>query len=131
MPRILVVDDDDGVREMVRQMLQRAGYEVSVAVNGKEGLKLFRSESPDLIVLDIVMPEKEGLETIRELRRDDPGVKVIAMSGGGRMGPQNYIDVALALGAQRAFAKPLDRKKFLAALDELAGPPAAGPPAAA
>ena len=131
MPRILVVDDDDGVREMVRQMLQRAGYEVSVAVNGKEGLKLFRSESPDLIVLDIVMPEKEGLETIRELRRDDPGVKVIAMSGGGRMGPQNYIDVALALGAQRAFAKPLDRKKFLAAVHELAGPPAAGPPAAA
>ena len=60
--------------------------------------------------------EKEGLETIRELRRDNPDVKIIAMSGGGRMGPQNYIEVARVLGAQQAFAKPLDRKKFLAAV---------------
>ena len=63
MPRILVVDDDDDVREMVRQMLLRAGYEVSVAANGKEGIEVFQRDSPHLVVLDIVMPEKEGLET--------------------------------------------------------------------
>lgn len=122
MPRVLVVDDDDDVRELLRQMLERAGYEVSAAADGRQGIAEYRRSAADLIVLDIVMPEKEGLETIMELRRDDPEVKIIAISGGGRIGPQSYIEVARALGAQRTFSKPLDRKDFLAAVRELAGP---------
>lgn len=122
MPRVLVVDDDDEVREMLRQMLERKGYEVTTAADGKQGIARYREDPPDLIVLDIVMPEKEGLETIMELRRDDPGVKIIAISGGGRIGPQSYIEVARALGAQRTFAKPFDRQEFLAAVRDLAGP---------
>ena len=122
MPRVLVVDDDDEVREMLRQMLERQGYEVTTAADGQRGIARYREDPADLIVLDIVMPEKEGLETIMELRRDDPGVKIIAISGGGRIGPQSYIEVARALGAQRTFAKPLDRQEFLAAVRDLAGP---------
>jgi len=122
MPRVLVVDDDEDVREMLRQMLERQGYEVTTAADGKQGLARYREDPADLIVLDIVMPEREGLETIMELRRDDPGVKIIAISGGGRIGPQSYIEVARALGAQRTFAKPLDRREFLAAVHDLAGP---------
>ena len=122
MPRVLVVDDDEDVREMLRQMLERQGYEVTTAADGKEGIARYREALVDLIVLDIVMPEKEGLETIMELRRDSPEVKIIAISGGGRIGPQSYVEVARALGAQRAFTKPLDRKEFLAAVGELAGP---------
>ncbi len=122
MPRILVVDDDQDVREMLRQMLERAGYGVSIATNGPEALAEYRGAPADLIVTDIVMPEKEGLETILELRKDFPEVKIIAISGGGRLGPQNYIEMAAAFGAQRTFTKPLDRKEFLAAVSELIGP---------
>lgn len=122
MPRVLVVDDDAEVRETIRQMLERTGYEVTTAADGKRGLARYREDPADLVVLDIVMPEKEGLETIMELRKSYPEVKIIAISGGGRIGPQSYIEVARALGAQRSFAKPLDRKEFLAAVRDLAGP---------
>lgn len=122
MPRVLVVDDDADVRETIRQMLERTGYEVTTAADGKRGLARYREDPADLVVLDIVMPEKEGLETIMELRKSFPEVKIIAISGGGRIGPQSYIEVARALGAQRSFAKPLDRKEFLAAVRDLAGP---------
>ena len=122
MPRVLVVDDDQDVREMLRQMLERAGYGVSIATNGKEALTEYRAAPADLMVTDIVMPEKEGLETILDLRKDFPDVKIIAISGGGRLGPQNYIEMASAFGAKRTFTKPLDRKEFLAAVSDLIGP---------
>lgn len=121
MPTILVVDDDDAVRAMIEQMLTRAGYPVRTATNGVEALESFRREPADLVVLDIVMPEKEGLETIIELRRDFPHVKIIAVSGGGRVGPQSYIELAEKFGAQKSFNKPIRRQELLAAVEELVG----------
>lgn len=121
MPTILVVDDDDAVRTMIEQMLTRAGYPVRTATNGVEALESFRREPADLIVLDIVMPEKEGLETIIELRRDFPEVKIIAVSGGGRVGPQSYTELAEKFGAQKSFNKPVRRQELLAAVEELVG----------
>ena len=80
---------------------------------------MYRSDPADVVITDIVMPEKEGLETIQELRRDFPGAKIIAMSGGGRIGPKGYLKLAEKLGASRAFAKPFDRMEMVSAVDEL------------
>jgi DNA-binding NtrC family response regulator len=119
MARILVVDDDEQVRAMLRRTLEREGYEVEEAADGQVALDAHRRQAADLLIVDIVMPEKEGLETIFELRRDDPGVKVIAISGGGHLAPQGYLDTAARFGAQRTFAKPVDRDQLLTAIREL------------
>lgn len=109
---IIIIDDDDQIREMLMEMLVREGYEVLPASNGKEGIRLYRERQTDLIITDIVMPEKDGLETIMELRKDFPEVKVIAMSGGGRNGPESYLQVAKRLGAVRTRSlNPSSEKK--------------------
>ena len=119
MARILIIDDDIQFRSMLRQVLEREGYKVVDASDGKRGMRLFRQEQPDLVITDLIMPEKEGIETIIDLRRDFPEVKIIAVSGGGRIGPENYLHMAKDLGAQYTFAKPFDRKEILRAVREL------------
>jgi len=86
------------------------------AADGNEGLRLLRAQSADLVVTDLVMPEKEGLETIMELKRRFPGIKIIAMSGGGHNQPCTYLDLARKLGAGHALEKPIDRQAFLDAV---------------
>ena len=88
MARILIIDNDVQILNMLRQTLEREGYDVLKASNGKQGIRLHREEPVDLIITDIIMPEKEGIETILELKRDYPDVKIIAISGGGRTGPR-------------------------------------------
>jgi len=95
MARILVIDDDDQILRTLHQVLEMEGHEVVDTSNGKEGIKFFRENGADLIITDIVMPEKEGLETIMELRRDFPDIKVIAISGGGRVDPVSYLTLAV------------------------------------
>jgi len=119
MARILIVDDDDRFRKMFREMLEQAGYEVVEAPDGRVGIKLYRENPVDLIILDILMPEKEGIETVIELKRDFPDVKIIAMSAGGRMGQLNFLDQAKTFGALKSFTKPFDRQEMLDAIDEL------------
>ncbi len=106
MARILVIDDDDQVRGMLRQMLERAGYEVIEAPDGEEGMRLYREAPSDLVIMDLIMPEKEGIETIMELRQRKPGLKIIAMSGGGRVGNTQYLHLAKSLGADNVMPKP-------------------------
>jgi len=108
--RVLVVDDDAGVREVVRSMLESAGYQVVVAENGKEAMKMLETERADLILTDLVMPEQEGIETIKTLRREYPDLKVIAMSGafGG-----DYLRIAAYLGAHATLAKPIQMNTLL------------------
>ncbi len=119
MKRILVIEDDVQVRQMLRQMLEREGYEVVDAPDGKEGIRLYRDEPADLIITDIIMPEKEGIGTIFELRRDFPDVKIIAISGGGRFVNKNdCLDLCRAKGIP-AFSKPFDRKELLEAIQKL------------
>ena len=119
MARILVIDDDPQVREMLKQFLERAEYEVEVAADGNAGLKLHRTKAADVVITDIVMPEKEGLEIIMEFRRFFSAVPVIAISGGGKIGPHDYLATARAMGAQRTFAKPFNLQELLAAIRKL------------
>src|SRR5210317_1834310 len=108
MPNILIIDDDNQFRTMLRKMVERNGYEVIEASDGKEGIKLYRKNPTDLIITDLIMPEKDGIETIQELRKDFPDVKIIAISGGGRLGPHDYLHLAKMLGAQRTLTKPIE-----------------------
>ncbi len=121
MKRILVIDDDTQIRQMLRQMLERADYEVNDASNGVEGIELQRARPFDLIITDIIMPEKEGIETIMELRRDFKDVKIIAISGGGRINSRDHLNVANMCGVDRTFGKPFDREELLEAIQELLG----------
>ena len=119
MSRILIIDDDVVTREILNEILEMEGYQVANAGNGKTGLRLHREEPFDLIITDIIMPEMEGLETIRELRRISPKVKIIAISGGGRLGPDGYLTMAEKMGANHTFDKPLDPVKVVAEIDKL------------
>ena len=119
MARILIIDDEDQSRDMLCQALTRAGYEVLTARDGSEGIALCRTVRADLIITDILMPGKEGLETIMELRRDFPRIKIIAMSGGGRTGNLNFLDIAERLGAQRTLQKPFHLQEVLQCVQAL------------
>ncbi len=121
MGRILVVDDDPQMRDMISETLKIAGHEVEGACDGAEAMNRLKDNRFDLAIIDIVMPEKEGIETIREVRRDYPDLKFFAISGGGRLGPQQYLEVAESLGADRTFVKPFDRQDLLTAIDEVLG----------
>ncbi len=119
MPHVLIIDDEPQIRAMLRQMLERIGLTVSDAPDGKAALQLQQKNPADLIITDIIMPEKEGLETIIEMKRLCPGVKIIAMSGGGRNEPRDYLNLAKKLGAARTFAKPIAQNDLISAIREL------------
>ena len=119
MAKILVLDDEPSILLMIKKMLEREGHEVDLALNGREGMELFEKNQPDLLITDIIMPEKEGLETIFELRKKHPKLKIIAISGGGRIGPDGYLPGAKLLGADLTFPKPLVQKEFLEGVSSL------------
>ncbi len=119
MARILVVDDDEQIQEMMRDMLQREGHEVSIAGNGREAMTAFDTGPIDLVIMDLIMPEQEGLETISALRKQNREIGIIAISGGGRVTPGDYLEAARIIGADRTFAKPFARRDILAAVSEL------------
>jgi two-component system, chemotaxis family, chemotaxis protein CheY len=117
MPSVLVVDDQDQVRQLIRETLEQAGYEVEEARDGKEGLERYRATSPDLVIMDILMPDQDGLEVIMTLRREFPDTRVIAMTGGSdAIGLLNLLDVAKMLGARRTLHKPFELKVLLDAV---------------
>ena len=119
MAHILVADDEAAVRDICRRLLEKAGHEVTEAGDGDIALKLYRQRPADLVIVDILMPGKEGLETITELRREFPDTRIIAISGGGMIGPDQYLHVARKLGADRVFEKPFYTQELLAAVTEL------------
>ena len=119
MANILIIDDDDQFRTMLRKMIERNGYEVIEASDGKEGINLYRKNPTDIIITDLIMPGKDGIETIQELKKDFPDIKIIAISGGGRIGPQDYLHLAKMLGAKRTFTKPIELPELLKAIEEL------------
>ena len=106
MPVILIIDDDDALRATMRKILERAGHEVRDAGDGDRGLRIFREDGADLVITDIIMPEKEGIETIQELREEDPDLPILAVSGGGRADPAEPLTDARLLGADETLAKP-------------------------
>jgi CheY-like chemotaxis protein len=119
MTSILVVDDEKQIRLMLRQMLEREGYRVMEAPDGKMALKLYREHPADLVITDIIMPEMEGIKTIMELKKTSPKVKIIALSGGGKNDPEQYLKFAKKLGADRTFMKPFDRQTLLKTVREV------------
>jgi CheY-like chemotaxis protein len=117
MPSILVVDDEDQIRHLIRETLEQAGYQVTEARDGKEAVLQCRLAPADLIIMDILMPDQDGLETTTTLRREFPHVKVIAITGGSDMiGTLNFLDVAKMLGAHRTLQKPFEMKALLDAV---------------
>ena len=119
MATILVIEDDDLHALYLKKALEGSDYSVMLAVDGNEGLRQYKLHGADLIITDLIMPEKEGIETIQELVRLDPRVPIIAISGGGGNQPDIYLEIASKLGARRTFAKPYSTKALLAAVQEL------------
>lgn len=114
MRSILVVDDEDQVRRLFRETLEQAGYQVMEACDGQEAVQQCRLAPADLIIMDILMPNQDGLETTVTLRREFPNVKIIAMTGGSDMiGVLNFLDVAKMFGAHTTLQKPFEMKTLL------------------
>jgi len=116
MERILIIDDEQQIRSMLRLMLEREGYEVVDASDGIEGIKAYRQKPADLIITDLIMPNKDGIGMIIDLHKEYPDVKIIAMSGGGLNKPEGYLKGAKKLGAACTLTKPIDREKMLRAV---------------
>jgi CheY-like chemotaxis protein len=114
--RVLVIDDDHAVRGLLQQTLSEAGYEVSSAADGRAAMQLVAEQAFDLVLTDLIMPEQEGIETIRALRRDYPAVRIIAISGAAE---EVYLETAGILGAGVTLRKPIDRQVLLRAIREL------------
>ena len=121
--RILIIDDDEQIRVLLQQMMEWAGFEVEVAENGKVAMNIQKQNPADLVITDLIMPEQEGLETISRLKRDYEGIKIIAISGGGRIGPEAYLPAAQELGADRVFSKPFDIQSVVDTVKELLNVP--------
>ncbi|WP_020474485.1 response regulator [Zavarzinella formosa] len=119
MATVLLVDDDVMVRAATRLMLERAGIDVAEAGDGAEGVRLFQKRQADVVLCDLFMPGKDGLELIRELCRDYPGVRIIAMSGGGHNGAVDMLPAARKLGAAKVLYKPFNQAEVLAAFREI------------
>jgi len=118
MARILIIDDESQIRSMLRLMLERVGYEIAEAPDGIEGIRQYRENPADLIITDLIMPNKDGIGMIIDLKKEFPKVKIIAMSGGGVNRPEGYLDGAKKLVATRTLTKPIDREEMLKAVKE-------------
>lgn len=124
MALILVIDDEELIRETIRVKLEQNGHQVIEAANGAEGLRQLEASSVDLVVTDIIMPEQEGIETIRKIRNRDSAVGIIAISGGGRTRNFGFLDFAKKLGADAALSKPFTGSQLLALVETTLNPTA-------
>jgi two-component system, chemotaxis family, chemotaxis protein CheY len=117
MARILVIDDDESIRETVRRVLEAQGHSVRVVEDGEDGIDSIAESAPDLVITDIFMPGRDGIETLRETRKAFPKLKVIVMSGGDSSGLMNLLDDAEMLGANRTLPKPFTPAELMRAVD--------------
>lgn len=121
-PKILLADDEDLFAVMLQRSLAMFGYEVIRARNGREALLAYQPENFGLVITDLIMPDMEGVELIVALRRMNPAVKIIAMSGGGRNHPQSYLHIAERVGALRTLAKPFPISDLVAMISDCVKP---------
>lgn len=117
MTRVLIIDDEDLVRSAFRLALERAGFEITEAANGKLGLDCLIRHGADLVVTDLIMPEKDGFETIEEIRNLHPAIPIIAVTGGGPSGPNRLLDRVREMGVGVTLRKPVNRRELLTAVD--------------
>jgi DNA-binding NtrC family response regulator len=118
-PTILVIDDDESLRDSIRRTLRREHYSVLEAAEGAEGINVLTDHPVDVVLVDLFMPGKEGLETIAELHRSHPGIKIIAMSGGGEKGHMDVLKAAKLMGALRTLEKPFQRETLVEAVEQV------------
>jgi len=121
VPRILIADDDADVRSVLARHLASAGYEVLEAADGRGCLDVIRTTGVDLVIVDIYMPEVDGIAVIAQAHRDFPHVRILAISGGGTVPRERTLEIAQRLGAQRTLTKPFDRDELMASVRELLG----------
>jgi len=119
MARILVIDDDPFIRDVLKQTLERSRHNVVLAGDGEQGLQLFRENNFDLVITDLIMPKKEGIETIVELRKISPSARIIAISGGYRLPAENYLKIATTLGVDGTLIKPFEKADLISAVDDV------------
>jgi YesN/AraC family two-component response regulator len=119
MAKIVVIEDDELVCELLKEILTNAGHIVFTAADGVLGMNAVRQHHPDLIITDIVMPNKDGVTVIRELNKEFPATKIIAISGGGFNTPQYYLKIAEQVGSNCVIRKPVDEEDLLKAVDDL------------
>ncbi len=119
MKKILIVDDDDLIRDLIYEILEPQGYQILLAENGNRALEILDKEEIDLIVTDIIMPDKEGIETILDIKKRLPHAKIIAMSGGGQLEANSYLSMAKRLGVNATLTKPFTPVKLLSMVQEI------------
>jgi CheY-like chemotaxis protein len=115
MPTVLVVDDDEAMRKLLRRMLERTGFTVVTAINGRDGMERFREQAVDIVVTDMMMPEVDGADLIRGLRGEWPDVRIIAMSGV----EYPHLRIALGYGAKATLRKPVDASRLVATIQRV------------
>ena len=118
MGRILIIDDDRSMRIILEKILHSGGHETVSAENGREGIRLYRENPVDLILTDLIMPDRDGLEVVREISAEFPDAKIFAMTSYDSTGSKGYLELAVEYGALRTFQKPFNRDDLLAAIDE-------------
>ena len=129
MTKVIIIDDEEDIRIVLKEIFERAGFEVAVASNGDDGLNLLREQGADLVITDIIMPGSDGVETAYDIRMEFPQTKIIVMSGGGNaeslgyepsaINTTAYLASAAAVGADLTLTKPFDRKELIKAAQEL------------
>jgi CheY-like chemotaxis protein len=117
MPRILVIDDEQLLRSTVVMILTRAGFTVAEASDGQAGIAMFHKNPPDIVLTDIFMPNRDGIEIIKELKHSSPLTKIIAMTGGGKLRMMEIASAAQVLGADYVLDKPFDSESLLTAIN--------------
>ena len=121
MASILIIDDDPSIRAVFKRFLEAHGYSVAVAEDGVKGLQLLGDLRPDLLVTDVMMPQKKGLEVVLDLRRSHPEMPVIAISGGMRLAPMDFLPIIKKFGARKVFYKPVDLDELLVEIRQQLG----------
>ena len=119
MSTILLIEDDTDLRKLLTKVLEREKFRVLEAGTGLEAMQILEYQIPDLVITDIIMPDQDGIGTINQLKKNHPGIKIIAISGGGRMLKEDYLGIAKMLGAHHTFTKPFDNKEFVEKVHEL------------
>lgn len=129
MTRVIVIDDEEDIRIVLKEVLTRAGFDVEVASNGEDGLDMLREKNADLVIADIIMPGKDGVATVYDIRMEFPNIKIIVISGGGNVSPSEYEPAAIKtsaylasateVGADMTLTKPFDRKEIVNAVKQL------------
>ncbi len=118
--KILIIDDDPQVRDILSIWFEQEGFSVLEAENGREGVKIQRKTPAEMLICDLIMPDQEGIETITSFQKEFPAVGIIAISGGGKVGPDSYLEIAMQLGAWKAFKKPLDIPQIIESVHQWA-----------